>query len=213
MRMRPLLMSAPMVLATLADDKTVTRRLPGLEEVNQEPDVWQLDDFVQITGPGTTSCLEARFKAPGRPPRFVRCPYGVPGDGLWVRENFRLESMYDDLAPSVAPSDRRVWFEADGEKPEWAGRLRPSIHIPRWLSRLDLEEGEIFPDRLCNLTEADAKREGVSHAVIHEDFSTSSGWYKTYLPPFRLLWDSINPKMPFERNPWVWVINFKRLKQ
>lgn len=213
MRMRPILMSAPMVLATQADTKTVTRRLNGLEEVNLEPNVWELDDFVHVTGSGRTPYLEARFKADGQPTKFITCPYGVPGDGLWVRENFRLDRRCDGIPPSCALPDTRVWFEADGEKPDWAGRLRPSIHIPRWVSRLDLEEGIIFPQRLAKMTERDAQREGVQRGELHFDGQTkfvesASG---KYLAGFRYLWDGLNPGHTFHRNPWVWVINFKRL--
>lgn len=211
MRMRPILMSAPMVLATQADTKTVTRRLNGLETINLDPEAWELDDFVQVSGSGTTTYLEARFKAPGRTPMFVKCPYGVRGDGLWVRENFRLDRRCDHIPPSCALVNTRIWFEADGEKPDWAGRLRPSIHIPRWVSRLDLEEGNIFPERLADITERDAQREGMDKSYGHTSNYGSSS-IGTYRKSFIVLWDQLNPGMPFQRSPWVWVINFKRIK-
>lgn len=214
--MRPLLMSAPMAVASLADIKTVTRRLTGLEEINEAPHVWKLDDFVQVNGPGTTSYLQARFTSPGRHARYVICPYGVPGDGLWIRENYRYEARYDNLAPSIVPSDTRVWFEADGEKADWAGKLRPCIFMPRWISRLDLEQGNIHVERLVDITEREAQREGVQKAYGVRGINTVLNRREepgTYHAGFWQLWDKINPGMLFERNPWVWVVNFKRIKQ
>lgn len=202
MRMRPILMSAPMVLATQADTKTVTRRLNGLDEVNADPDLWQLVEYAEVVAT-TPRVLQATFWNKDRGVLRINCPYGLPGDGLWVRENFRLDRRCDYIPPSCALVDTRVWFEADGEKPDWAGRLRPSIHIPRWISRLDLEISDIQLERLHLITEDDAKREGMKPGRGEGVFD--------HLASFVHLWDEINPKAPFERNNWVWVINFKRL--
>lgn len=203
--MRPILMSAPTIRATLAGTKTVTRRLTGLDNINQQPDGWQLDRLHIENGVLWAVFADHRYPDKEESSKWARCPYGVPGDRLWVRENFRLGARYDKKLPSTITGDTRVYFEADGEKPDWAGRLRQSIHMPRYLSRIDLEVIKVFPERLSRITEDDAKREGVMPIRGEGIFG--------HLTAFVILWDDINSKMPFECNPWVWVINFKRIKQ
>jgi len=143
------------------------------------------------------------------------CPYGQPGDRLWVREAWRSGRLADpfpprDMTPHV------VWYEADGAAPEATnGKLRPSMFMPRWASRIELEIVSVRVERLNDCSEADAKAEGCS----------SSGWQPSYSNPdnaggdesisakdaFADLWESINGAGSWAANPWVWVVEFKRV--
>jgi hypothetical protein len=145
------------------------------------------------------------------------CPYGVPGDRLWVRETLRTHGYFGfplGECPQVKPMQGRVWSYAADEVPDWTGS-RPSIHMPRWACRLVLELTAVRVERLQDISEADAKAEGV-------DLRTPSHYDKqgrvvaraaTYVVAYRTLWNSLNAKRGFgwDVNPWVWVLEFKRL--
>ena len=179
---RPILFSGEMVKAILAGRKTQTRRV-----VKPQPDggPW----------PNAASHIEwcdlvadtDYYVASGH------CPYGKVGDRLWVRESWlRIGASAD------------VWYKADDVFLEGSTPWRPSIHMPRWASRITLEIIGIRVEELRAISEEDAKREGV---VAWHD--TSNG--TVYKPEFRALWDSINDKRGYGwgMNPWVWVIEFE----
>lgn len=147
-------------------------------------------------------------------------PYGKPRERLWVKETFNFSSG-DDLLPGenhrLCPeragwrADRVVW-RADGERthPEQGAAIwKPSIYMPRWASRITLEVTDIRVERLQDITEPDAKAEGVTplknpHGVV--------GAYGHRLG-FAVAWDSLNEKRAtWESNPWVWVVDFKRVE-
>jgi hypothetical protein len=200
MKERPSLMSAPMVLAIIDDKKSKTRRLNGLEFFSEnDPENWR--------------CVRVRdgiafFVYKNSPhEREAKCPYGKIGDRLWVRESWRTETnAHDKLAPSKLRGDENILYEADGN---WrdnhtVGRLRPSIHMPRWASRILLEITDLRVERLKDISDADAIAEGVDRT------NTSISGYAT--KRFRRLWESINGPGSWDKNPWVWVISFKRIK-
>lgn len=127
------------------------------------------------------------------------------GDLLWVRESFRFGVEWDDDRPiDVDPqmwSEERphvgiVHFEADGPPTEGFGRLRSSLHMPRWASRLTLEVLSVKCERVQDITEADAIAEGFEKREH-----------------FIRLWGEINGPGSFDANPWVWVIGFKVLQK
>jgi len=102
----------------------------------------------------------------------IDCPYGKPGDRLWVKENYRFESKYDHLKPSKVPQGSPVWYEANinnqlGQAshaifmPNHWGRLRRSIFMPRWASRITLEVKAVKVERLQDISEEDAIKEGI----------------------------------------------------
>jgi hypothetical protein len=207
MRERPILFSGPMVKALLAGTKTQTRRV-----VKPQPPA-DTDYLIVNEDPGGEGSLciskwEGGEFGPGVDP-WRRCPYGQPGDRLWVRESFHINSARCWAAPkTLNPSDpeRAAYYAADWERsaPPW----KPSIHMPRWASRLLLEVVEVRAERLQSITEEDAQSEGIQPA--------------THLGPcrvmvharkgFRHLWDEINGKRaPWESNPWVWALTFKRV--
>lgn len=132
----------------------------------------------------------------------VKCPYGKPGDRLWVRETWCQKWIpgkgFGDEWFYRATEKKEIVHVDDGEKSPW----RPSIHMPRVASRITLKVTDVRVERVQDISEKDVRSEGVNF------FGAPDGhlkWVK--------LWDSINEKRGFgwEKNPWVWVVEFKRL--
>lgn len=207
MKERPILFSGPMVRAILEGRKTQTRRVVKRQYVNVD----KLDSY--------TEEMQLRH-----------CPYGVPGDRLWVRETY----LYDDCRydrgpmPKTAPAGWQdaFYYRADGECcqqiPECAcceldGKTpwRPSIFMPRWASRITLEITDVRVQRLQDISEDDAQAEGAEHgnlAGVDVDID-GAVWNGAYRRGFHRLWDHINAKRGFgwDKNPWVWALTFKRV--
>lgn len=147
--------------------------------------------------------------------QYVKCPHGVPGDRLWVRETW-----YDNLGEVRTSADGRdeVYYRADGlpdmEGEEHDLKWRPSIHMPRWASRLTLEIVDVKVERLQGISEEDAVAEGVGEvggAIVHRCDSDTKHPAAVY--QFAQLWDSINGTKhgcSWQDNPWVWAIEFKK---
>ena len=145
------------------------------------------------------------------------CPFGAVGDRIWVREAFQGPLVSEELLeeyrayPEKFENPEYCEYAADGgPRPEYCDLddnlrhgWRPSIHMPRWASRLTLEITSVRVERLRDLSEDDAKSEGItppSGGVL-------PGW--EYRINFRELWMSIYGSDNWEANPWVWVIEFK----
>jgi hypothetical protein len=127
---------------------------------------------------------------------LLRWPYGDRGDRLWVRETWRVGS------------DNRVHYRAD--EPDGGGPWRPSIFMPRGASRITLVVTDVRPERLQDISEGDAEREGVDGPSCSDE---AYGWYPS--GSFRDLWISLNGKRPgcsWADNPWVWVLTFERVE-
>lgn len=182
MNVKPILFSAPMIRALLAGTKTQTRRT-----VKPQPDaIWG----VEHTDSGEVS---------------IRCPYGQPGDLLWVRETFRGAAGYDESPPSRW-GNKPIWYTADGEpdKSAWwhlSYRSRPGIHMPRWASRLTLRITEVRVERLQRITRGDAMDEGCPFSNM-ADGPDPREWYAD-------LWNAINGPDSWPANPWVWALTFE----
>lgn len=210
MKERPILFSTPMVRAIMDGRKTQTRRIVKPQPVyahgegRRETYEWRSGLFALRMYPATSTMLE-------------HCPYGKPGDRLWVRETWGTIKNYDHLAPRELPAGRcSVGYRTDPPG-RWcqtgcggaAGRWRPSIHMPRWVSRITLELTDVRVERLQNIDESDAWREGVEPATagIGDD-----GPLKTHRTGFVRLWNELNAKRaPWASNPWVWVVSFRQL--
>ncbi|WP_068634939.1 hypothetical protein [Thauera butanivorans] len=139
----------------------------------------------------------------------LQCPYGQPGDRLWVRENGwerpqRTPRMMREGADTWEP----YYYDADGITDEdaadlkrWGFKRRPSIHMPRHCCRLVLEITGVRIERLQDISEADAKAEGIPQSYLSP----------SRIPEFSDIWESINGPGSWGANPWVWVIEFKRV--
>lgn len=206
MKDRPILFSGPMVRAILDGRKTMTRRV-----ITPQPEM-EMDGEILPDGTGGYGW------GPVLPP-WPKWPYQI-GDRLWVRETWATrDPIWDDdkavsfmIPATVDPG--MIVYRADGEKDR---KWRPSIHMPRWASRITLEIVNIRVERLREITEEDAEKEG-ANSEFECDVTTFCGGGKipesTYKLGFKHLWDSINDKTyPWSSNPWVWVIEFKRIKE
>ena len=186
---RPILFSAPMVNAILADKKTQTRRVVKPQPYEVVPPDGGCGRRWEFSKRGLAYAwnTDAEPLATGM---VAHCPYGMPGERLWVREAW---ARGDTLEPDVL-------YRADDER---RGRTtwRPSIHMPRWASRITLE-----------ITETDAKAEGVDDFFSGVYFPGYIEW-SAASANFRRLWDALNAARGFawEANPWVWVVSFRRI--
>lgn len=190
MKARPILFSTPMVQALLGGSKTMTRRIVKPQPEHRENESvpnhygtffhgWNLD-----------------HSAVNPSDYWDYCPYGKPGDLLWVRE-----SIVEDCSGSIS----FVGYKAGGQPcsiiPWTASKsYAPSIHMPKKASRLTLEITGVVCERLQDISEEDAQAEGID--VPHIGCSVPS-------EKFAELWESINGDDSWDKNPWVWVVKFK----
>jgi len=216
MRELPILFSSEMVRAILDGRKSMTRRI-----IKPQP-MWIAEPNIP-------------FKTPDADPKgIIRCPYGQPGDRLWVRETWYYESHMHELTAGEPdlPSGRykhRYIFRADcPDYPVDVGvgehGWKPSIFMPREAARIWLEVTDVRVERLQEITWKDVEAEGlrpINNPLIYEDKETT---FSIYQNDFINLWNDIaykNDKTRFktecgkytwDENPWVWIIEFKRLE-
>ena len=235
---RPILFSAPMVRAILEGRKTVTRRAVKIQP-RSKADI------------GSYGLGQPFIRNPDVTKPNPECPYGRPGDRLWVRETWQdvhpvqVIDRYSQLGRAGIPGPPGVTYQtiyrADGEYPKvhythehpyrciepdpnhgflgaadsgWTG-WTPSIHMPRWASRILLEITDVRVERLQDISEEQAKAEGVR---LYTDHAELGDWWhvegiETYSADprksFELLWSSVGGD--WQANPWVWVVEFKRV--
>lgn len=197
MKERPILFSALMVRAILADEKTQTRRV-----VKPQPDIIDSDGNARKYKP-LEVVLNGELVVMHGPPddprdaryvdRPIPCPYGMVGDRLWVRETW---AWHPDCGGAIYRATDPGWDDND-----YGIKWRPSIFMPRWASRLTLEVVSVRVERVQDISAADKEAEG-----LHEN--------QGYGPAaFESLWNEINGKRGYgwEVNPWVWRVEFKRV--
>jgi len=231
MKERPIPFSAPMVRATLSaiDTKTQTRRV--VKPVGDDGG-FVLQDYGDGLWPYRSDDGESTMKNGMEIPHA--CPYGQPGDRLWVREAYRFDRDFDGIKPSVVGPGQPVWHEAQDDvpcHPTVFGKLRPGMFMPRWASRITLEITGVRVERLQDISEEDAIAEGIEKAYVDaagrqrwrmydhqdgvpgEDVATYAGPSHTSKPieSFKSLWLSINGPGSWDANPWVWAVEFRRL--
>lgn len=203
----PILFSTPMVQAILSEEKTQTRRIAKLNvagHVARGGKAWHPDD----------------------PEALMGCPFGQPGDILWVRETWNGPYWDDDGAyPDDGYSPKFCHYKADGRKMPYYedadGFIRegwsPSIHMPRWASRITLAITAIRLERLQDISEQDARAEGIAgggclNCGNHEPCGCSDplpGARESFIG----LWNSINGAGSWDADPLVWVIEFEKKEQ
>ncbi len=189
-----MIFNAEMVRALLDGRKTQTRRIIKDCTVGRDP----ISKFIKI-GKKFIGCY------PEDVPELIRecCPYGVPGDRIWVRETWaEAGASAPDLKLYRANYPEHVPSIYENVPPAEEIRWTPSIHMPRTASRILLEITDVRVERLRSMSQDDARAEGVIAA---------SGPLEAGLA-FRELWDSIYGEESWKANPWVWVIEFKRVE-
>lgn len=205
MKERGIIFNGEMVRAILDGRKTQTRRVMKVQPsdgFHPTHNGYDLDLNAHWYTPGVVD--KNGYLQPAKKDVFgvadenegYTCPFGAVGDRIWVRETFCPVPDHEEPAGCSA-----ILYAADGNGPY--GKWVPSIHMPRWASRLTLEITCVRVERLRDLSEDDAKSEGItppSGGVL-------PGW--EYRINFRDLWMSIYGSENWEANPWVWVIEFK----
>jgi hypothetical protein len=215
-RERPILFSGPMVRAILEGRKTQTRRV-----IRPQPMVADEFDSATMTAAWQSGDVN------------VRCPYGQPGDRLWVRETYLAMSIAGGPVRDVMYSDWEdydICYPTKADKYPLGWKVVPAIHMPRSESRLTLEITEVRVQRLQEISNEEAAEEGIEQdvwdqALVCRDYSTPDKWFQMWSDDmsryvdlddinrqsFRTLWDSINAKRAYgwDANPWVWAISFK----
>nr|WP_279288381.1 hypothetical protein [Klebsiella pneumoniae] len=211
---RGMIFNAEMVRALLDGRKTQTRR----------PIIWKQTRFTEIGEREDGSKWPWSEDAEHACDFWHPCPFGAVGDRIWVREAFRVHSRATDVATLVyKASERNSWTEqtrrvpvAVCNKPATPEKWTPSLHMPRWASRILLEITDVRVERLNAINEHDAQAEGVA--------KLRGGFWKHYQPgwtqhqlsargSFVTLWKSIYGDESWNSNPWVWVIKFKRIEE
>lgn len=210
MKERPILFSAPMVRAILDGRKTQTRRV-----IKPQPTIdrsgnfcWNGSNFGQdFNGPRIQAIASP---IPSSRTKRVLCPFGKPGDRLWVRESFWGCDLpgYGDQ-PCVVYVDE--WSDKTYQPTEarpWARKFGhiPSIHMPRDCSRINLEIAGVRVERLQDISEDDAMAEGVTVKPCKPSRACRMG-----SDAYAELWETINGAGSWDANPWVWVVEFRRI--
>ena len=212
MKFIPILFSTAMVQAILEGRKTQTRR-----EVRPQPSA---DTFAFSFGKVLDGserrvlCMHKQNLVKDKLPIVdsMQLPYGEPGDVLWVRESF-CEGLKD-----------QYYYKAQIEAEGWDFKWKPSIHMPKSACRIFLEVVSVRVERLRDISQADAIAEGivtkteVTGLVMGQknDYPKSFVGHKSWVLPkesFKGLWKSINGQESWDSNPWVWVVEFKRIEK
>lgn len=215
MKERPILFSSAMAPRLLDGSKTQTRRLPRKQPIGR-PWFWAGDsvDPEPMWFDGYTRGEEPR----GAPTEDVndpmRCRYGEPGDRLWVRETWAWpgEEGYIYRADQWSADMVEKW-KTDPNYPQV--KWKPSIFMPRWASRINLEIIGVKVERLQDISEEDAKAEGVGLFIPSDGTSEAAMKFaragRPFAAAFCALWHQINGPESRDENLWVWCLEFKRL--
>jgi hypothetical protein len=259
MKERPILFSAPMVRAIIEGRKTMTRRIvkpmPGSQSkwltmsgIDNVPHGAMSGGGWQMHHPLADQCVDGVQIEHDSPLGWIRCPYGSPGDRLWVRETHFVGQPAPDDYPQIVYRADMAEHATDGRSvcpiknhcpSAHKGPWKPAIHMPRWASRLLLDVVSVSVERLQDISEADAKAEGVESpdtereehdwsicekcggTLLYNGLGANLGVIfdcdclecDTHKKRFRNLWDYINGKRAdWASNPWVWVVEFQKAR-
>lgn len=245
-RERPILFAARNVVAILAGTKTQTRRpiVPAPSESEHTPGMWlrlrsarglrtRYDSNGRrkvVTRRDTGEVLsESECFLPLVDWLIEQCPYGLAGDRLWVRETWNADDIDATTwmgggenwgpfrtIPKSRPESARMRYAADDRDWDAMDKWRPSIHMPRWASRITLEITRVRAERLQDMTEADAIAEGIRRAyvkgLVYRPSPDDGEIYPSARDAYRNNWNETYPATPWDANPWVWAIEFRRVE-
>lgn len=227
MKESPILMNTEMVKATIAETKTESRRMNGLETFNAYPDQWTLKQYIAGNGLGfqaffvdNTGDDERQWGA--------KFPYGLPGDLIYVRETFLDNEIFPCSDYNEDPeNEARYLFKADCSPEEQKQVMwTPSIHMPKEAARIWLQITHVRVERLQDICPIDAIQEGIEELTPWPE-APDRRRFKLYdwdgdvktaasfdpIMSFYTLWISIYGQKSVLQNPWVWVIKFKKVKK
>ncbi|MFW2973891.1 hypothetical protein ACN6UB_25950 [Serratia marcescens] len=227
MKERPVIFNGEMVRAIINGRKTQTRRLMAVQPESNQFGLLRISDSTKRSDIGKYHWAESNATGTHQRSALFSCPFGQVGDRLWVRETFA--DVNTDGGPAFTyRADHGLKFCLDDESPVdydrypgknfamWCSDLwngedghswSPSIHMPRWASRITLEITAVRVERLNDISEEDASAEGVApsqHIITPPEALYRVGFLK--------LWQSIYGEESWHANPWVWVIEFCRLE-
>lgn len=231
---RPILMNAAMVRATLREmnPKTQTRRIVKPQPVDPARSFrycgggscsWDIITKGRPYGVGSMTGEQLHGT--------VHCPYGQPGDRLWVREACRAEERESDMVDGVRYLADDAFREIDDTREaadQWIdlnhyrtgsgekrGQTVPPIHMPRWASRITLEITDVRVERLQEIDSEDVLAEGCAPCLDCDEYLDfhRAGELHGHPADYRSLWESINGAGSWAANPWVWALTFKRVAQ
>ncbi|SXZ66079.1 morphogenetic protein [Klebsiella pneumoniae] len=210
-----MIFNAEMVRALLSGRKTQTRRI-----IKPQPEATLSGS---LSGKWLSRPLNGLL-LPKIEDIAIHCPFGSVGDRIWVREAFRVHSRATDVATLVyKASERNSWTEqtrrvpvAVCNKPATPEKWTPSLHMPRWASRILLEITNVRVERLNAISEEDARAEGIIDGGCLNCGEPEPCGCANPEPDatdaFAYLWQSVYGQESWNANPWVWVISFERIE-
>lgn len=233
MKERGILYTGGMVRRILANAKWQTRRIVKFEYAS-DVDAWHFDGATETWRMGCAGDGHNLADMGG-----LRCPYGVAGDRLWVRETWQAihghkdweSGHYDDwtAAPEIPKDSQQGWWSiayaatdpwADEDKEERGWSWRPGIHMPRWASRITLDVVGVRVERLHDISAEDVIAEGIDatgHTCPCEACCRTStpcpATASSLVMAYADLWAEINGRESWDANPWVWAIEFRRAER
>ena len=233
MRERGIIFNAEMVRAVLEGRKTQTRRIMKVQPESNQLGLLRITASTKRSDIGKYHWAESNATGNHVRSKLFACPFGAVGDRLWVRETWQgpLIPEAEFMNPNDFYSSAYCEYAADGgPEPEYVDMdddirrgWKPSIHMPRWASRITLEITGVRVERLQDISESDAVAEGIEPLPLEPDMPQ---FYHEYFPigiknglrcnmsaasSFSGLWEAIYGKESWQANPWVWVIEFKRV--
>lgn len=219
---RPIPFSVPMVQAVLDGNKSQTRRVlaeqpPETYRYERSRDDWHTGHILRKQPMifDDQPCWGYGAAWGGQPVWEVdwpSCPYGKPSDVLWVREPWCASKSWDPLKPSEIGRHADILYLADNplefyQKAGIAGRYRHARFMCKWMSRLTLKITNVRVERLQDISAEDCIAEGIEPKDLG-NAAEETAWVRA---EFRRLWESINGPGSWEKNPWLWVVEFERV--
>ena len=237
MKERGMIFNAEMVRAILDGRKTQTRRIIKVQPESNQFGLLRILDSTKRNDIGKYHWAESNATGTHARSKLFSCPFGEVGDRIWVRETWadvnhegcpavtyradgEVRDLHEDDGDEQDPNLEKYWFAnwypdlISGTEGKWT----PSIHMPRWASRITLEITGVGVQRLQSISPNDASREGLIKLPATGRYCLSQG--DQYFggashdarEVFSWLWESIYGAESWQANPWVWVIEFKRIE-
>lgn len=214
---RPITLTAEQVRAVLDGRKTQTRQIMKVQPESNQFGLLRITNSTKRSDIGKYHWAESNATGTHTRSALFSCPFGAVGDQMYVRENcqaFEYKSGLDAVRYSADgneipiknhPLDADMWLDLyryrGGE-----GRVVPSIHMPRWASRITLEITGVRVERLQAITIGDICKEGLAESMYEFKPVTQA------FPSFEHYWNLLHGEESWQANPWVWVIEFKRVE-